>query len=272
MKFSLEVTPKADISELPQAIKDISVTYLPNANYLAVVAQARNLHLNGFNPIPHIPARSIKNRHHLNDFVRRLKVEANISQVLIIGGSRSPIGDYHSTLQLLETGLFEGMRVGVAGHPEGTPDISPEECDAALIQKNEFARATGTEMYVVTQWSLNPDKIIAWLERIQGFNTLPIHLGIAGPASLNSLLKFAAICGVNVSLKGLRIHQKNLIHLMTIQTPDFIIDALQDRVEQFHVYPFGGVARTKSWLEERAWGMGHRALASNYPPRTYANF
>lgn len=251
MNFSLEVTHKTDIAsiaDLPPQLRDISITFLPGANYLDVVEQAKLLRLNGFNPIPHIAARSLKNRAELADFVQRLRAEASIQQAFVIGGDREPIGSYTATLELLETGLLDGLKIGVAGHPEGTPHLSSDACDAILLQKNQYAKATGTEMYIVTQWSLNPNSVIDWLERIQSFNTLPIRVGIPGPATLPSLLKFAAICGVRTSLGAFSRQSRKLTQLATLQTPDYLIDALAPHIDQFHIFPFGGLKRTREWL------------------------
>lgn len=251
MNFSLEVTHKTDIADLPNFIRDVSITFLPGSSYLDVVDQAKTLRQKGFNPIPHIAARSIKHRVGLQDFMQRLREEAQVQQVFVMGGDRAPIGDYTSTLQLLETGLLDGLKIGVAGHPEGTPHLNLNDSNAILLSKNQYARDTGTEMYVVTQWSLNPDAITQWLGQIQTFNTLPIRIGIPGPTTLPALMKFAAICGVRTSFGAFSRQSRKLTQLATLQTPDYLIDALQPYVDQFHIFPFGGLKRTREWLESR---------------------
>ncbi|MEO0408483.1 MAG: hypothetical protein AAF289_14140, partial [Cyanobacteria bacterium P01_A01_bin.135] len=173
MKISIEITPNADIAALPP-VAEVSVTFLPGSHYRDVVDQAARLRQQGFDPIPHIPARSIRSFRELQKFVARLRAEADVRQVLLIGGSLpAPAGPYSCAFDLLETGLFEGLRVGVAGHPEGMPQLSPAECDRILALKNAYACDTGTEMFIVTQWCLDAEAIAAWLKRIQTFNTLP---------------------------------------------------------------------------------------------------
>ena len=113
---------KTDHSELPK-IKDVYITMLPGNDYREVATKATELIKSGFNPVPHFPARSIKNQAELKDFVNRCK-DGGVKQALVIGGSAQPIGDFYCSLQLLETGLFEGWKIGIAGHPEGSPDIS----------------------------------------------------------------------------------------------------------------------------------------------------
>ncbi|TVQ07712.1 MAG: metFprotein, partial [Leptolyngbya sp. DLM2.Bin27] len=197
MQFSIEVTPKTDISALSPAVREVSITYLPGADYRDVVAQAVRLRQRGFDPIAHVPARSLRDRTHLTDYLAALRDQAQIGQVLIIGGSPDrPVGPYAATLDLLETGLFDGLRVGVAGHPEGMPHLSDGECDRMLALKNQYAQSTGANLFVMTQWCLNVATIHAWLDRIAPFNHLPIYLGIPGPTSPATLLKFAQLCGV----------------------------------------------------------------------------
>jgi methylenetetrahydrofolate reductase (NADPH) len=260
MQFSIEVTPKVDVSELPKSIQEVSITYLPGADDRDMVAQAVRLRQLGFDPIPHVPARSIRDRGHLNQYLTALRTEADIRQVLLIGGSPDrPAGPYTSTLDLLETGLFDGLRVGVAGHPEGMPVLSEQECDYFLDLKNQYARDTGTEMFVMTQWSLDVATIHRWLDRIEAFNTLPIYLGIPGPTSPTTLLKFAHLCGVKTSLLGLRHQSGRLGKLLTVQSPDYLVDGLAGRIEHFHIYTFGGVKRSTDWLTTR---QSHLAISA----------
>lgn len=252
MQFSMEVTPKVDVAELPKSIWEVSITYLPGADFRDVVAQAVRLRQLGYDPIPHVPARSICDRAHLTTYLSALREEADIRQALLIGGSPDrPVGQFTSTLELLETGLFEGLRVGVAGHPEGMPVLEERECDHILAIKNQYARDIGTDMFIMTQWTMDVATINAWLDRISAFNTLPIYLGIPGPTSPATLLKFAQLCGVKTSLLGLRQQSGRLGKLLTVQTPDYLVDALEGRIQHFHLYTFGGVKRTVEWLAAR---------------------
>ncbi len=144
MKFSLEITMKTDLSVLPK-VKDVYITMLPGNNFRDVAYKAKELVQNGFNPVPHFPARSIKNLNELKEYTSMCK-DFGVKQALVIGGGAEPIGDYHCSLQLLETGLFEGMKIGIAGHPDGSPDISDSDLEKAMNDKKPFAD------YIVTQW------------------------------------------------------------------------------------------------------------------------
>ena len=115
MNFSLEIGPKTDLDTLP-ALKDIYITMLPDGDYKDTAEQADKLVKKGLNPIPHFPARSIENDGQLKEYVSRCK-DVGVKQVLVIGGSREPIGSFDSSIQILETGYFEQMKIGIAGHP-----------------------------------------------------------------------------------------------------------------------------------------------------------
>ena len=155
MNFSIEITMKTDLSELPK-VKDVYITMLPGNDYREVVKKASELVKSGFNPVPHFPARSIKNKAELKDYINRCK-DGGVKQALVIGGSAQPIGDFHCSLQLLETGLFEGWKIGIAGHPDGSPDISDSDLEKAMKDTKPYAD------YIVTKWLLDPQTIINFM-------------------------------------------------------------------------------------------------------------
>lgn len=129
---------------------------MPGSNFDDTVAVAKRLHNEGFVPIPHFAARSIPNKTFLENGLERLRDEANVSRVLLIGGAvPTPVGDFSDSMQLLDTGLFDkfGIRsIGLAGHPEGSPDMSDEAIREALQWKNQFSHRTDAHMYLVTQF------------------------------------------------------------------------------------------------------------------------
>ena len=137
MNFSIEISPTTDLNTLP-ALKDVYITLLPGGDFKETAIQAEKLVKKGFNPIPHIPARSIENEVQLKEYVSRCK-DGGTKQALVIGGSREPIGKFDSSVQLLETGYFEDMKIGIAGHPEGSPDISDSKLEKAMNDKKPYA-------------------------------------------------------------------------------------------------------------------------------------
>ena len=238
MNFSIEITMKTDLSILPK-VKDIYITMLPGNDYREVVNKATELAKSGLNPVPHFPARSIKNQSELKDFVNRCK-DGGVKQALVIGGSAQPIGDFHCSLQLLETGLFEGWKIGIAGHPEGSPDISDEDLKKAMNDKKSYAD------YIITQWSLNAKPIIEFISK----QTLPVHVGITGPLRLGSLIKFANIVGAKNSINFLKSNITQAIDLLKPRDPNDLIEKLKGSTENFHIYTFGGLKETNKWLTE----------------------
>jgi len=238
MNFSLEITMKTDLSELPK-VKDIYITMLPGDDYKEVANKAAELAKSDFNPVPHFPARSIKNKNELKDFVNRCK-DGGVKQALVIGGSAQPIGNFHCSLQLLETGLFEGWTIGIAGHPDGSPDISDSDLEKAMINKKLYAD------YIVTQWLLDALPITKFISK----QTLPVHVGITGPLKISSLLKFANIVGAKNSINFLKSNVTKAVDLLKPRDPNDLIRKLKDATENFHIYTFGDLKETNKWLME----------------------
>jgi len=238
MNFSLEITMKTNLSELPK-VKDVYITMLPGNDYRDVANKAIELVKSGFNPVPHFPARSIKNKDELKDFVNRCR-DGGVKQALVIGGSAQPIGDFHCSLQLLETGLFKGWKIGIAGHPDGSPDISDSDLKKAMIDKKPYAD------YIVTQWLLDSKPISKFISE----QTLPVHVGITGPLKISSLLKFASIVGAKNSIDFLKSNVTKAVDLLKPRDPNEIIEKLKGSTYNFHIYTFGSLKETNKWLME----------------------
>ena len=238
MNFSLEITMKTDLSVLPK-LKDVYITMLPGNDYREVANKAKELVQSGFNPIPHFPARSIKNLDELKSYVNMCK-DFGVKQALVIGGSADPIGDYHCSLQILETGLFKGMKIGIAGHPDGSPDISDSDLEKAMKDKMPFAD------YIVTQWLLDPKPINNFISK----QSLPVHVGITGPLKISSLIKFASIVGAKNSLNFIKSNATKAVDLLTPRDPNDLIESLKSSTQNFHIYTFGGLKETNKWLEK----------------------
>ena len=238
MNFSLEITMKTDLSTLPK-VKDVYITMLPGNDFREVANKATELVKSGFNPVPHFPARSIKNLEQLKEYVKICK-DGGVKQALVIGGSAQPIGDFHCSLQLLETGLFEGFKIGIAGHPDGSPDISDSDLEKAMKEKKPYAD------YIVTQWLMETSPIVDFISK----QTLPVHVGIAGPAKITSLLKFASIVGAKNSLSFLKSNASKAVDLFKPRKPDDMINKIESVSKHFHIYTFGGLTETNKWLSE----------------------
>ena len=238
MNFSLEISPKTSLETLP-SLKDVYITFLPGGDFKDTADKAGELIKKGFNPIPHIPARSIENDNYLKEYITRCK-DYGVKQCLVIGGSREPVGKFDSSIQLLETGFFEGMKIGIAGHPEGSPDISDSELEKAMKDKKPYAD------YIVTQWLLDPQLIVDFISK----QTVPVHVGITGPLKFTSLIKFANIVGAKNSINFLKSNFSKALDLMKPKDPNDIIRKIKDHTDHFHIYTFGGLKETNKWLVE----------------------
>ena len=241
MKFSLEIGPKADLETLP-ALKDIYITMLPGGDFRETAQQAINLVKKGYNPIPHFPARSIQNDNQLKEYIKMCK-DGGVKQALVIGGGREPLGKFDSSFQLLETGYFEKMKIGIAGHPEGSPDISDSKLEKAMKDKKPYAD------YIVTQWLLDSQKIIDFISK----QTIPVHVGITGPLKITSLIKFANIVGAKNSLNFLKSNFSKALDLMRPKDPNDLIGKVKSHTDFFHIYTFGGLKETNKWLMENKY-------------------
>jgi methylenetetrahydrofolate reductase (NADPH) len=263
--FTAETTPgsAAKISDYREYLRPgttVYITFLPGSGFDDTIAVAKRLKAEGFLPVPHIAARSIPDKAFLEDNLSKLKGEVDLEQVLIIAGALDkPVGEFSDAMQLLETGLFDkyGIRkFGVAGHPEGSPDISATAIEHALAWKNGFAERTGAEVYVVTQFCFEAEPVIAWDRRIQADgNKLPVHIGVPGLATVKTLLAHARACGIGPSMKFLTRQARNVTKLMTVSAPDKQVTALAAYrandpacgVTGVHVYPLGGLRRSAKW-------------------------
>ncbi len=239
MNFSLEIGLKTNLSTLPK-IEDVYITLLQGDHYKDVANKAKELVALGKNPVPHFPARSIKNKNELKEYVTMCR-DFGVKQVLVIGGGAQPIGDFHCSLQLFETGFFEDFKIGIAGHPDGSPDISDSDLEKAMIDKKPYAD------YIITQWLMETSPIIDFVSK----QTLPVHVGIAGPAKITSLLKFASIVGAKNSLSFLKSNASKAVDLFKPRKPDDMIEKIKSVSQNFHIYTFGALNETNKWLSEK---------------------
>ena len=241
MNFSLEIGPHTDLDTLPE-VKDVYVTMLPGGDYKETADKSGDLVKRGFNPVPHFPARSITDEAQLNDFVSRCK-DFGVKQALVIGGSHAQVGVFESSIQILETGYFEGLRIGIAGHPEGSPDISDSELEKAMIDKKPYAD------YIVTQWLLDSQPIVDFISK----QTVPVHIGITGPMKISSLIKFANIVGAKNSINFLKSNFSKALDLLKPKDPNDLIGKVKSHTDFFHIYTFGGLKETNKWLKENSY-------------------
>jgi methylenetetrahydrofolate reductase (NADPH) len=263
--FTIETTPGSalkipDYREHLRPGAKVAVTFLPGSDFADTITTAARLKAEGFDPLPHFAARSIPSEALLETWLKQLQDEVGITEVVALGGAvDKPLGPFDSSMALLETGLFDKYairKIGVAGHPEGSPDISDQAIKEALAWKNAFAERSGAEIYIATQFCFEAAPIIAWDRAIQSQgNKLPIHIGVPGLATIKTLLNHARACGVGPSMRFLTRQARNITKLMTVSTPDkLVLELARYRAEdpgcgiaRVHVYPLGGLRRSAAW-------------------------
>jgi len=270
--FSIEVTPRTaakieDFRRLLPAETRVYIAYIHGTPIDDMVATARRLTDEGFHPMPHLAARTVPDAATLEAWLRRYRDEAGVSQALLLGGGiAEPVGAFDSSIAMLETGLFDRLgflRLHVAGHPEGNREIDrgggTAVVDHALRWKNAFCERSDAEMAIVTQFAFDARPVVAWAERIAAAGiSLPIHVGVAGPTMLQTLIKFAVSCGVGPSLAILQKRALDLRKLLLPWEPtDFLTDIADYRkkhpdtlIEQVHAFPLGGIQASAGWLSE----------------------
>jgi methylenetetrahydrofolate reductase (NADPH) len=281
--FSLETTPNSaarvrDFREYVRTGCSVYITFLPGSDFADTVAVARRLREEGFNPVPHFAARSIPNKEFLDANLKKLTEEADVSQILLVGGAvSSPVGEFSDSMQLLATGLLDKYnikRIGVAGHPEGSPDIPDEAIKQALKWKNDFSNRSDAEIYLVTQFCFEAPPIIKWDKQIQAEgNRLPIHIGIPGLATVRTLLAHAKACGIGPSMRFLTRQAMNVTKLLTVSAPDKLVTELASYrstdprcgIEAVHVYPLGGLKKSAEW----AYAVADGRFSMNSDNRTF---
>ena len=269
--WSIEVMPRtADKVEdfrliLPPETR-VYIAHIDGTEIGDMVATAKRIAGQGFTVMPHFPARSIASRAMLADWIARYSGEAGITEGLILAGGRAdPAGEFTSSMELLETGLFgDFARLHVAGHPEGNKDIDPDGSDRLVMEalrwKQGFAERTDARMALATQFCFDAQPVIKWVNRLQAEGIdLPVHIGIAGPAKLQTLIKFAIACGVGPSLQVLQKRAMDVTKLLLPYEPDEVVDQLAVHkaanpafgIEQVHIFPLGGIATAATWANAR---------------------
>ena len=274
--FSMEVMPRtAEKVEdfraiLPKGTR-VYIAHIEGTPIEDMVSTAKRIAGEGFDVMPHFPARIIKDRATLSDWISRYKGEAGVKQALLLGGGvNTPAGEYDSSMQLIETGLFDGFeRLHVAGHPEGNKDIDKDGGDAivmkALKWKQDFANRTDAKMAIATQFCFESGPVIDWVNKINAAGvSIPVHIGVAGPAKLQTMIKFAIACGVGPSLRVLQKRAMDVTKLLLPYEPtEFITDLAAHKaknpnfgIESVHFFPLGGIKTNAQWATDHGGAAG----------------
>jgi methylenetetrahydrofolate reductase (NADH) len=264
--YSIEMTGK-DVPSLSEARAllhpgtRVNVTYLGNEDFEMRRTAIRTAAGWGFTPVPHISSRRLPSRFALEGFLGALREDGTARDVLVVGGDPArPEGPYSSSLEVIRSGLLEKYgvdSVSIGGYPEGHPDISNDRLWSAITEKAREVTWRGIAGNVVTQFSFDADAVVAWIEQARDRGiTLPIRVGVPGPAGVRRLLTFAGRFGVASSATVARKYGLSLTNLLSTAGPDRFIRRLSDRLSdhhgdvRLHFYTFGGLQKTAAWIRE----------------------
>ena len=261
---SIEISPRDDFAgerlrELFDPGMTVFVNHPGSVTHHDIVAACARLRQAGFDPVPHIAVRRLASFTQANDFLQRAAAEAEVKAAMIIGGDPyHPVGPFPDAYDLLASGLVEhhGLRsVGFAGYPEGHPRIASRALDEALRAKVTLARRQGLDVSLVTQFGFDAAPILRWIASLRTQDIVcPVLVGIAGPATVATLAKFAVRCGIGASLRALARGHTAYARILAEAGPDALIGALvadedpRSPIDSLHVFTFGGIRRTAEWI------------------------
>ena len=269
--FSIEVMPRTaskieSFKEILPKNTRVYIAHIEGVPIEEMVQTAKRISNEGFNVMPHFPARIIKDKSTLEQWIKNYQDEAGIDQALLLaGGVDKPYGVFENSMQLVETELFEKYNfknLHFAGHPEGNKDIdndgSTKNVDQALLWKQKFNERSDAELAITTQFCFEAEPVIEWANSLinNGIN-IPIHIGVAGPAKLQTLIKFSIACGVGPSLKVLQKRAKDVKKLLLPFDPNDFLETLAKHkkenpkfnISNIHFFPLGGINVNASWIK-----------------------
>lgn len=269
--FSIEATrPTHDdiavLAEVAPPATHVYVSAVPTRPPQEVIDSAIRLRAKGFKAVPHVAVRTFATTEALDAHLARLADAAGVERILVIAGDCDhPAGDFHSSLEVIDSGTLQRrgiVEIGVAGYPEDHPRISQQDLDRALMDKIAAAEAIGIKVHIVTQFCFDATTIAQWVRRLRNFGLEhPVRIGLAGPTNLAALLRYARRCGVRASMQGLARQSGLARQLFAMTAPDALVQALVQAhagsrlgMVKPHFFAFGGLAATARWAAAVAEG------------------
>ena len=265
--YSIEATTKdaAAIGALPQDMPrpaQVFVPYLHEENDDQRIAACAAIRAAGLEPVPHLSARRLEGLAELDRLLHDLREQADVRCVFVIAGDiATAAGPFNDSLSLIETSLFEkhGIEnVGIAGHPDDHPEVPDNILWDAMLAKIAALEARGLQTQVVTQFSFDANRVLDWLGELRARGiTVPVRIGIPGPTSVRTLLRYAARCGVAASASAVAKYGLSLSRLLGNAGPDTFLDQLNAGLDsvtsgevRLHLFPFGGFSKVADWMEQ----------------------
>lgn len=247
--------------QMMAAGSEVFVASLPKDTMDKQVAAVVRIYKSGLTPVPHIVARNIKDLAVFEETLNRFAAEAKVKTALILGGDRDEaVGDFDASLQLIETGLLQKAgikKIYLGCYPEGHPRIANEVLDKARAEKLMAAEKAGLEVELISQFCFDSKPIIEFVRRLRAQGvTAPFRVGVAGPSSRATLVKYAIICGVGASLRALKERQNLAKNMMVGESPKKLLNELamalaaepELRFSSVHFFTFGSLQKSAEFV------------------------
>lgn len=241
--------------------KKLYVSHLPKQTWRQTLDACRAVSEAGFDPVPHVPVRLLKDEGTLDDLLAEAVNKSGVQEVLLIAGDYPhPAGPYSTVAEVLRAGKpgEHGLRrISMAGHPEGHPKVAVTEIRRAEREKAQLARDAGLEATFLTQFFFEAQPFLDWAGELRADGVhARLVAGLAGPASIATLFRYAVRCGVGPSIRALGARPSSLVKLIGDHGPEHVIrDLAGTRTTQpaafdgIHLFCFGGFLRTCAWLK-----------------------
>lgn len=260
MSSRFEILPfgrgEQEARELPDRVW-LTVTASPTHTLDDTVEVATRLRDQGHTVTPHVAARMVRSREHLDGMLAALS-EGGVDDAFVVGGDQTPpLGPYASATELLRLIVEHPQRpqtMGIAAYPEGHPLVDDATLAEALADKSRVAD------YIATQLCYDPDVLLRWVRSIRELGIdLPVHVSVPGMVDRRRLLEISARVGVGPSLRYLR-KQGGIRSLFRLSksSADRLTDALGPHIGDpelniagFHYVTFNRLLDTWRWEREK---------------------
>jgi methylenetetrahydrofolate reductase (NADPH) len=233
----------------------VTVTASPRKGLDATLELAERLAGAGYTVVPHLSARLVRDRAHLDEVLERL-LGAGIRELFVPAGDATEPGEFAGAADLLHAmgPLRERFdEIGITGYPETHHLISDEETIQAMFAKAPMATC------IISQICFDASVIAGWIAEVRRRGTgLPIWIGLPGSVDYTKLMRISMKIGLGESARFLRHHRNWMSRLVTRQfKPDPLLRGLAGtaadpaaNVAGFHLYTFNEVERTERWRRE----------------------
>lgn len=240
----------------------VTVTASPKHGIEATFDAGEWIAARGHAVIPHLSARMIRDRVHLEELLARARA-AGMRKAFIVGGDATQAGEIADGVALLRAMHEIGHpfdELGVPSYPEGHVSIADDVLLRALKEKQQYAQT------MTTQMSFNPGAVAGWIVRMRHEGiTLPVHLGIPGVLEMTKMMRIAAQIGVADSARYLSKNPSLLGQLAQPGSfgPDAFLQALAPTIAEpsakvggLHVFTMNQVGATATWQKRMLEELG----------------